>query len=203
MTWIELNTLPHTPAGSQFVLMSNYLNRILIKAPASLHLLLLLPEHVWVSAWFIPQFTNLKLNYRRRQLDCWVFVDLILFQLNSSPGSVFPRPGLWINSFEWNVLNYSCVRGRRPRGGAGYQLENCLHYDRTKTFFKKHFHWKSFVKVRNDENHHLSQGCVLSRISDSRIVPLIVLSLAHFSHLDLLLAGADITDITPESGYLN
>ena len=93
--------------------------------------------------------------------------------------------------------------GRRPRGGAGYQLENCLHYDRTKTFFKKHFHWKSFVKVRNDENHHLSQGCVLSRISDSRIVPLIVLSLAHFSHLDLLLAWADITDITPESGYLN
>ena len=119
MTWIELNAPPHTPAGSQFVLMSNYLNRILIKAPASLHLLLLLPEHVWVSAWFIPQFTNLKLNYRRRQLDCWVFVDLILFQLNSSPGSVFPRPGLWINSFEWNVLNYSCVRRAEAPGRSG------------------------------------------------------------------------------------
>ena len=98
------------------------------------------------------------------QATTWLFtfcLDLILFQLNSSPGlTLFPHPDPWINSFE----SGHWVCGIFPRspvialcgaknswlwgGGASSDraeswslLENCLHYDRTKTFFKKHFHW--------------------------------------------------------------
>lgn len=58
----------------------------------------------------------------------------------------------------WNKTPHYSTEGGLGWAATDQGLENCLLYGRTKTFFKKHFHWKPRVKVRNYENHYLSRS---------------------------------------------
>ena len=76
---------------------------------------------------------------------------------------IYSVPRVWRTPPSLVVVSWNKTPHYSTEGGLGWAatdqgLENCLLYGRTKTFFKKHFHWKPRVKVRNYENHYLSRS---------------------------------------------